>query len=96
MILYDPDTSQSVVLSAWGVKTDWYRNIEASRTLEIRTGGQRYVPGHRFLVPEENHAVLADYRRRYPLAFRFFVKAFGFGYPLEGLEDERRKYAEIL
>jgi hypothetical protein len=37
------------------------------------------------LVPEENHAVLASYRRRHPLAFRVFVKAFGFGYPLKGV-----------
>ena|SRR5215204_4370205 len=55
---------------------------------EIRTGGQRYVAEQRFLTPEENHAVILEYARRHPLAFRFFVKAFGFGYPLKGMEDE--------
>ena len=96
MLLHDPATRESVVLFAWGEKADWYRNIEDVPALEVRTGGQRYVPEQRFLAPEENHAVLCDYRRRHPLAFRFFVKAFGFGYPLEGLADERRKYAESL
>ena len=74
MILYNSATGESVVLSAWGEKSDWYRNVGATPALEVRTAGQRYVPDQRFLVPEENHAVLADYRRRHPPAFRVFVK----------------------
>jgi deazaflavin-dependent oxidoreductase (nitroreductase family) len=82
VVFYNPATRKSVVLSAWGEKADWYRNIEATPALEVRTGGQRYVPEQQFLAPEENHAVLADYGRRHPLAFRIFVRAFG--YPLGG------------
>jgi deazaflavin-dependent oxidoreductase (nitroreductase family) len=74
VILYNPATGESVVLSAWGEEADWYRNVGATPSLEVRTGGQRYVPDQRFLVPEENHAVLADYRRRHPPAFRVFVQ----------------------
>ena len=96
VLLHDPTIRESVALAAWGEKADWYRNIEVTPALEARTASERYVPDQRFLAPEENHAVLADYRRRHPLAFRFFVKALGFGYPLKGLEDERRKYAESL
>ena len=92
VILYDPDTRQSVVLSAWGEKADWYRNIGASPTLEVRTGGQRYVPEQRFLVPEENHALISHYGRRHPLAFRVVARAFG--YPLDGTEGARRRFAE--
>jgi deazaflavin-dependent oxidoreductase (nitroreductase family) len=88
--LYDPDIQGSVALSAWGEKADWYRNIEAIPAYEVRTGGQRYVAEQRFLTPEENHTVILEYARRHPLALRFFFKAFGFGYPLEGLEDERQ------
>ena len=94
VILYAPDTSQSVVLSAWGEKADWYRNIRASPTLEVRTGGQRYVPEQRFLVPEENHALISDYRRRHQLAFRVFARAFGS--PLDGKEAARREVARSL
>ena len=96
MILYNPATGESIVLSAWGEKADWYRNMEVTPALEARTASERCVPEQRLLVPEENHAVLAGYRRRHPLAFRVFVKAFGFGYRLEGLEDDRRKFAEFL
>ncbi len=93
-IFYDPKTRESVVLSAWGEKADWYRNVEATPALEVRTGGQRYVPEQRFLTPEENHAVIPDYRRRHPLAFRVFAKVFG--YPLDGTESARREVARSL
>ena len=96
MILYNPATGESIVLSAWGEKADWYRNMEATPALEARSASECCVSEERLLVPEENHAVLAGYRRRHPLAFRVFVKAFGFGYPLKGSEDERPKYAESL
>ena len=64
VILYDPATRESVVLSAWGEEADWYRNVGATPALEVRTGGQRYVPEQRFLAPEENHAVVSDYGGR--------------------------------
>jgi deazaflavin-dependent oxidoreductase (nitroreductase family) len=96
VIWHDPITRESVVLSGRGEKADWYRNIQASPPLEIRTGGERYVPEHRFLAPEENHAIISGYAWHHPLVFRLLVKAFGFGYPLKGSEDERRKYTESL
>lgn len=91
VILYDPATRESVVLSAWGEKADWYRNIQAVPALEVRTGGQRYVPEQRFLAPEVNHAVISDYGQRHPLAFRVFARVFG--YPLDGTEAARREAA---
>jgi deazaflavin-dependent oxidoreductase (nitroreductase family) len=93
-ILYYPATKESVVLSAWGEKADWYRNIGATPALEVRTGGERYVPEQRFLAPEENHAVITDYQQRHPLAFRIFARAFG--YPLGRTEAMRRKFATSL
>ena len=96
VIRHDPITGESVVLSGRGEKADWYRNLQESPALEIRTGGNRYVPEHRFLAPGENHAIISGYAWQHPLVFRLLVKAFGFGYPLKGSEDERRKYAESL
>jgi deazaflavin-dependent oxidoreductase (nitroreductase family) len=91
---YNPATEESVVLSAWGEQADWYRNIQVTPALEVQTGGERYVPQQRFLAPEENHAVLADYGRRHPLAFQFFARVFG--YPLNGTEAARREFAHSL
>ena len=91
VLLHDPAARESVVLSAWGEKSDWYRNVGATSALEIRTGGQRYVPEQRFLAPEENYTVISDYGRRHPLAFRVFARVFG--YPLGGTEAARREVA---
>jgi hypothetical protein len=62
--------------------------------LEVRTGGERYVPEQRFLAPEESHAIIADYGWRHPLAFRIFAKVFG--YPMDGTEAARREFAYSL
>jgi deazaflavin-dependent oxidoreductase (nitroreductase family) len=94
VLLHDPATEESVVLSAWGEKADWYSNVEATPALEVRTGGERYVPEQRFLAPHENHAVISDYGRRHPLAFRVFARVFG--YPLGGTEAARREVARSL
>jgi deazaflavin-dependent oxidoreductase (nitroreductase family) len=94
VLFHDPATGASVVLAAWGEKADWYRNVGATPALEVRTGGQRYVPEQRFLAPEENHAVISDYGRRHPLAFRVFARIFG--YPLGGTEAARREVAGSL
>ena len=96
VIRHDPASGQSVVLSARGEKADWYRNIEARPALEIRTGGERYVPEQRFLAPEENHTIIAEYARLHPLAFRFLIRVFGFGYPLNGTEGAQRRFAQSL
>jgi deazaflavin-dependent oxidoreductase (nitroreductase family) len=55
-LLHDLATRESVVLPARGEKADWYRNVGATPALEVRTGGQRYVPEQRFLAPEEKIA----------------------------------------
>jgi deazaflavin-dependent oxidoreductase (nitroreductase family) len=94
VVRYNPATKESVVLSAWGERADWYRNIQVTPALEVRTGGERYVPQQRFLAPEENHAMLADYGRHHPLAFLLFARAFG--YPLGETETMRREFASAL
>jgi len=90
VIRYDPATKESVVLSGWGEKADCYRNIGVRPALEVRTGGERYVPEHRFLAPKENHTEITDYERRHPLAVRIFVQVFGYRWA------QRRGYARSL
>jgi deazaflavin-dependent oxidoreductase (nitroreductase family) len=94
VIRYDPATKESVVLSSWGEKADWYRNIKGTPAMEVRTGGERYVPEHRFLAPEENHTEITDYERRHPLAVRIFAQVFG--YPLGATQSVRREFASSL
>ena len=94
VIRYDPATKESVVLSGWGKKADWYRNIRVRPAMEVRTGGERYVPEYRFLAPEDNHTEITDCERRHLLAVRIFAQVFG--YPLGATESVRQEFASSL
>jgi len=91
VLRYDPATAESVVVSAWGEKSDWYRNIEVNPAIEIQTGRERYVPEQRFLSPEEVYAEIADYERHHPWLVRAIPR--WLGHPLDGTEEARRRFA---
>ena len=66
VIRWDPETKESIVMSGFGRRASWLRNIQAGGALEIRIGGSRYVlPQDRVLTPGEAVAVLAGYERRH-------------------------------
>lgn len=94
VILHDPPTRESVVLSAWGKKADWYRNIEASPALEVQTGGERYLPTQRFLTTEEGYMTITEYAICHPLAARVLERVFG--YPITRSAVARRSFAESV
>lgn len=77
VVRYDPATHESVVVSAWGDRADWYRNIRAHPALLVETGGQRYAPRQRFLSDDELSVVFAAYARTHRLAARLISPLFG-------------------
>lgn len=89
VVCYDEVTRESMVLSAWGERSDWYRNIRQEPALEIQTGGGSYVPKQRFLTPEENHAVVSSYARRHPVSFRLLAKTLGYPLSMTALAPQR-------
>lgn len=94
VLRHDPRTGERVVISSYGDRADWYRNILESPALEVRTGRERYAPHQRLLDAEEAEAVLSDYARRHPMAIRVFARALD--YPLEGTREERLAAADSL
>jgi deazaflavin-dependent oxidoreductase (nitroreductase family) len=80
VVRYDPATRESAVMSAYGDRADWYRNILASPPIEVQTGRDRYAPQYRPLAPDERLTALADYRKRYPRAFAAVTRFLGFAY----------------
>ena len=91
VVRYDPRTGQSVVVSAWGARADWYCNLCAAPAIEVQTGRERYAPVQRFLSPEETYSEIADYERRHPWFSR--ILAHLLGRPLDGTEASRRSLA---
>jgi hypothetical protein len=64
VIRYHRATQESVVLSAYGERADWYWNIQAHRALEVCTGRSRDVPRYRLLEADERLAALHIAKRR--------------------------------
>lgn len=57
---------EATVVAAWGERSDWYRNIQASPAVAVQIAGRRYdAPGQRFLAPDETYDLLEQYRREH-------------------------------
>jgi deazaflavin-dependent oxidoreductase (nitroreductase family) len=88
VIRHDQTSGESIVVSAYGEKADWYRNIRVKTALEIQIGRERYVPIQRFLTPDEIYIEFNDYEQRHPSATRSLLRTLGFHY--DGTESGRR------
>ncbi|MGV9194875.1 nitroreductase family deazaflavin-dependent oxidoreductase [Microbacterium sp. MC2] len=64
------------VVSGFGTRAQWYRNLRANGVAYLSTGRARRVPAHvRFLDDAEAEATLTRYGRRYPKAYRELTAA---------------------
>lgn len=88
---YDPATKESLVISMYGERSDWFRNIMAHPALEVQIGRDRFVPDQRILPPEEAQAVMVAYWQRHPRAVRLGLRTLGFHY-----EDTEASQQAIL
>ena len=66
----DKSTGTYVVAAAWGEKADWYRNIQQTPEVIVRSGGRRIAARAERLSQAEAEVALADYAHRHPIAFR--------------------------
>ena len=88
VLRFDPATGESVVASAWGPATDWYRNITARPALAERTGRDCSVPQQRLVPPEEAYAAFDAWTRRQPAFARLMLGQIGVSWDVP--EVERR------
>ncbi|HEX5505404.1 MAG TPA: nitroreductase family deazaflavin-dependent oxidoreductase [Thermomicrobiales bacterium] len=93
VLRYDPATRECVVVSGYGARADWYRNLRAAPALALQIGRERYAPAHRVLDAEETAREFREYRRRHPLAARLALRWFGaaLGLPDDGTAASRRE-----
>ena len=94
VVRYDAKSREAIVVSAWGERGDWYRNLRANPAVEVAIGSERYQPTQRFLTTDEIEAELTDYQRRHPLLMRVFGALLGF--PVDGTVEARRRFAESV
>ncbi len=94
VVRYDVATRESAVLSAYGERADWYRNIMAHPAVEVQTGRSRYVPQYRLLDADERFAALDVYQRKYRGAFRAVMRWLGYSY--DGSTAGLRALADVV
>jgi deazaflavin-dependent oxidoreductase (nitroreductase family) len=90
VVRYDPRTREIVVAAGWGGHTDWYRNIQDSPALEVRTGTTAYRPEHRLLTTDELVCEVDGYVRRHPWVARWVFPRL-LGLPTDARESRRRE-----
>lgn len=67
-----------VVISGWGDRADWFRNLQKGPAVEIRIGGRRIPsPPHRILDADQIALLLEQYARDRPWAWRSFASSMG-------------------
>jgi deazaflavin-dependent oxidoreductase (nitroreductase family) len=84
VVRHDKTTDTYVVASAWGERSDWYRNIRRTPEVTVNAGRRRLEARAERLPLEEAERELAQYARRYPTAARSLSRLMG--YPMDDLE----------
>ena len=82
------------IVSAWGEKSDWLRNVRANPAVTIKVAGSRYSAKAIPLNRDESERELLDYAKRYPRAAKELSRLLG--YRLDGTPEDFAVLAEQM
>ena len=93
---YRREGPELIVMSAFGRKADWLRNIEAVPNFEVVVGAYRFAAAYRVLDTDEAIKVIAGYERRNQLAGPIIRAVLSrlLGWRYDGSESARHRLAE--
>lgn len=74
VVHYDPERKESFVVSAYGKRSDWFRNIKKNAPIELKIGREKFVPDFRVLPAPEAHRILKQVFADHPGEGRMFLK----------------------
>ena len=69
VVQHDKATDTYYVVSGWGEKSDWYRNISKSPIVTVNVGGRKFQARAKFIDPEKAIDILETYACDHPMAF---------------------------
>jgi len=90
----DSETGELFVTSAWGDRSDWYRNIQASPSPGVWIGRRRFQPVQRFVGQEEAYEIHRKATQERPLASRFGLALMR--YPFPRTEEDLRELSRFM
>lgn len=81
------------VLSGWGEKADWLRNIEKTPEVTLHVGRRHFQARATRLAVDQAEEAILNYARRNPLAIRVLPRMMG--YRIDGTEEDMRALARL-
>lgn len=95
---FDPVSREAVVMSGFGRRSNWYRNLQAAPARRVVVGRDSFVPEHRELSEAEAVAVLHGNERHHPLIRRLIRRVLSslVGWSYDGSAAARRRLVREL
>lgn len=90
----DHETGEVFVTSAWGEKSDWFRNIQAAPSSGVWIGRRRFEPIQRIVDLDEAYEIHRKAKEERPLAMRFGLALMN--YPFPKTEDDLRELTRFM
>ena len=75
---HDAATDTYYVLSAYGERSDWYRNLRAQPSLQAQVGWRRFAAKATILPESDAGQMFVEYARRHPRYVRAIMRLVGF------------------
>jgi deazaflavin-dependent oxidoreductase (nitroreductase family) len=94
VVRWDKAAGTVYVVSAWGDKSDWLRNLRAHPAVTINVAGTRYSANAIPLARDESERELLDYAQRYPRAAKELSRLLG--YRLDGTPEDFAALADQM
>lgn len=90
----DRETGEVFVTSAWGEKSDWYRNNKAAPSPGVWIGRRRFEPMQRFVGLDEAYEIHRKAKEKRPFAIRFGLALMNYPFPKN--EGDLRELARFI
>jgi deazaflavin-dependent oxidoreductase (nitroreductase family) len=95
VIKYEADPPAAAVLSGWGERSQWFRNLQAAPPIAVSIGGERWLsPQREILEPDRVVKAVEEYRHNHPLLMSSLDRFFG--WPRNASDEERARLARDL
>jgi deazaflavin-dependent oxidoreductase (nitroreductase family) len=90
----DDETGEVFVTSAWGEKSDWYRNIKVAPSPGFWIGSKRFEPVQRFVAFDEACDIHRKAKEERPVAMRFGLALMN--YPFPKTDEDLRELSRLM
>jgi deazaflavin-dependent oxidoreductase (nitroreductase family) len=95
VVSHDKKSDTYYVVSGWGEKSDWYRNIQKTPQVTVQSGGRKFQTTSEFIPVEKAIDIVNTYASEHPIAFNELSVVF-FGERMKTVSDAPRRIAEKM